>query len=870
MKGGQSMKASEIKKNIYWVGALDPELRVFDIIMYTPYGTTYNSYVVKGSEKTAVFETVKEKFFDQYIERLKFLNIDIENISYIVLNHTEPDHAGSVAKLLDIAKNAKVVGSASAIKFVKAIVNRDIETIVVKDNDTLSLGDKTLKFINAPFLHWPDSIYTYIEEDNMLITCDSFGSHYCPNLGKDDVKIDDIYNDNIPSQDDYMEALKYYFDCIMGPFKPHVLNAIEKIKDLKIDIIAPGHGPILRQDPWKIVKLYKEWSTPKNNATEKLKAVICFVSAYGYTEALANKILEGIKSQDDFNVDIYNVIYSNHDEIMAKIGDADGIFFGSPTLVGDALKPILDILAELNPIIHGRKVAGAFGSYGWSGEAVPNIEARLKQLRMDILPGIKVNFKPTEDDLLTAFKYGESVAEKIREKKGKKNDNVKKNSSRQWKCIVCGMIYEGAKPPEICPACGAGSDKFIEVTPEEITFNSTENKKYVILGNGAAGFNAALAIRKRNSVASIEIISKENYLSYFRPQLSDYLGKDVDNNEFYMAKEAWYKENNIKVTLGTEITGIDTSTKNIKLFNKSSVTYDTLIIASGSKSFMPPVAGTNKKGVFSLRTLDDLKDIKKYISKMKEKALDNVVIVGGGLLGLESAWELKKLGLKVTVVEFFNRILPLQLDEEGSEIFKNKIEASGIKLVLADSAVEILGSNTVSNVVLKSGNIIATNLVLFSVGIRPETKLAEDAGLKINKGILVNDSMETNIQDIYACGDVSEFNGRVYGNWPAAEASGRIAGANASGDKETFKDFVPSIIFNAIETELFTCGDITSQGLKELISLDKKNNIYKKLFFKDDIICGGILMNDTSASVKLMVSIQEKKNYKKVIAEELI
>ncbi len=151
--------------------------------MYTPFGTTYNSYAVKGSEKTAVFETVKEKFFDEYLERLKSIDINIEKIDYIVVNHTEPDHAGSVGKLLDIAKNAKIVGSQAAIEFLKEIINRDFEFIVVNDGDSISLGNKTLSFISAPFLHWPDSMFTYVVEDKLLITCDSFGSHYCKRCG---------------------------------------------------------------------------------------------------------------------------------------------------------------------------------------------------------------------------------------------------------------------------------------------------------------------------------------------------------------------------------------------------------------------------------------------------------------------------------------------------------------------------------------------------------------------------------------------------------------------------------------------------------------------------------------------------------------
>ncbi|WP_333859214.1 flavodoxin domain-containing protein [Clostridium sp.] len=448
------MNALEIKKDIYWVGALDPDLRIFDIIMNTPYGTTYNSYVVKGSEKTAVFETAKERFFDEFIERLNSANVDVKNIDYIVVDHTEPDHSGSIAKLLDLSPNAKLVGSTAAIRFMKAISNKKFDSIVVKDGDTLDLGNKTLKFISAPFLHWPDSIYTYVPEDNILITCDSFGAHYCSPK---------VFNDLNTDEAGYMDALKYYFDGIMGPFKPHVLEAIDKIKDLKIDIICPGHGPVLRKDPLKIVNLYKEWSTPIKPGNKKY-IVIPYVSAYGYTESLANKITEGIRSFGDFEIKTYNVIYSDMNEILENIGKADGILFGSPTINGDALKPIFDILISLNPIVHGGKVAAAFGSYGWSGEAVKNIEARLQQLKMNLLtPGLRVNFKPSEDELNSAYEFGKSFAKKVTENSKDALETPQTKSTKKWKCTVCGFVAEGDTPPESCPVCHVDASKFVEV-----------------------------------------------------------------------------------------------------------------------------------------------------------------------------------------------------------------------------------------------------------------------------------------------------------------------------------------------------------------------------------------------------------------------
>lgn len=396
------MKSLKIKNDLYWVGALDPELRVFDIIMHTPYGTTYNSYVVKGSEKTAVIETVKVEFFEQYLERLEDLEVNLKELSYIVVNHTEPDHAGSVAKLLALAPNAKVVGSPIAIKYLKAITNTDFEYIEVREGATLSLGNKTLKFLSVPMLHWPDSMYTYVEEDKTLFTCDSFGSHY---------SFDGVFNDLIENKEDYLDALKYYFDCIMGPFKPFMLKAINKIEKLDIDTICPGHGPVLRSNPFEVVNKCKEWCQPtKKNEVKKI--VIPYVTAYGYTEVIAKEIVKGIESKGNFDIKLLNVIEHDLNDVVAEVASSDAFICGSPTILADMLEPIRELLTKLNPVIHGGKYAGAFGSYGWSGEAVPRIDTRLAELKMKtVAPSININFKPSEKELEESFNYGVAFAD---------------------------------------------------------------------------------------------------------------------------------------------------------------------------------------------------------------------------------------------------------------------------------------------------------------------------------------------------------------------------------------------------------------------------------------------------------------------------
>ncbi len=326
------MKTKEIKKNLYWVGNLDPDLRIFDIIMETEFGTTYNSYVLKGSEKTVLFESSKLKFLAEYLEKVESI-VSLKELDYLVVNHTEPDHAGAIEKLLEINPGIKIVGTTTAINFLKEICNKDFTAITVSDKDVLSLGDKTLKFITAPNLHWPDTMFTYVPEDKTLVTCDCFGSHYSH---------EGITNDTIPDQDGYLRALRYYFHMIIGPFKSFALEAIKKIENLEIDVIATGHGPVLVKNPWEVVELYKEWATEVNPNTKKT-VIIPYVSAYGYTLELAEKITDGIKAAGDIDVRRYDLVSSDATKVNEELYWADGLLFGTPTMVGEALKPIWDL-----------------------------------------------------------------------------------------------------------------------------------------------------------------------------------------------------------------------------------------------------------------------------------------------------------------------------------------------------------------------------------------------------------------------------------------------------------------------------------------------------------------------------------------------
>ncbi len=391
------MKPVEIKKDIYWTGVLDPDLRLFDILLHTEHGTTYNSYLVKG-EKIAVIDTAKGRFYEQFVSNIKCL-VEPEDIDYIVCNHMEPDHSGSLSRFLREAKNARVVVSTTGEHFVNNIVNAEVNALKMGDGDVLDLGGKTLRFIFAPFLHWPDTMFTYVVEDKVLFPCDVFGSHYCDGR---------LYDDLVG---DFGQEFRYYYQGIMRPFKEKVLQAVDKIRDLEIEIIAPSHGPILRSDPWKYVNQYVKWSTP--SPAEVKRILIFYASAHGNTKMMAEEIGKGA-AVDGVEVQIFDVSETDIADVLDRIEVSQALIIGSPTINGDAVKPIWDLLSSLATISLRGKVGAAFGSYGWSGEAVGMIEDRLKRLKFKVpRPGLRFMLVPTAEELEICREFGRKIAESL-------------------------------------------------------------------------------------------------------------------------------------------------------------------------------------------------------------------------------------------------------------------------------------------------------------------------------------------------------------------------------------------------------------------------------------------------------------------------
>ncbi|MGE5653790.1 MAG: FprA family A-type flavoprotein [Bacillota bacterium] len=391
------MRSISLANNIHWVGVLNPTLRVFDVFMPTAHGTTYNAYLVKG-DKTAIIDTVHEKFTEEFVERIS-QHTALNKIEYLVVNHTELDHAGSIARFLELAPQAKVVSTRAANQFLKAILNRDFDALIVNDGDTLDLGGKTLQFVVAPFWHWPDTMFTYAAEDHVLFSCDGFGSHFCDER---------MFNDRV---DDFWYDFKFYFDHIMRPFADKILAGVAKVKQLELKVIAPSHGPILRSDLWRYVTAYEEWSISAQ-AVERSLAVI-YVSAYSNTKKLAEAIAKGAMGTGA-KVKLFDATALDLATIQDELETARGLIFGSPTINGDALAPVWNVINAIPLLANRGKAAATFGSYGWSGEATRLMDERLKGLKLKVtMPPFKVNFVPTAEDLAKAEAFGADFANSL-------------------------------------------------------------------------------------------------------------------------------------------------------------------------------------------------------------------------------------------------------------------------------------------------------------------------------------------------------------------------------------------------------------------------------------------------------------------------
>lgn len=383
---------------VYWVGVEDWNRRIFDALIPLPMGTSYNAYLVVGKTKTALVDTVQNNFADEMLQKIGQI-VDTEKIDYVVMNHAEPDHAGAIPRVMTVAKNAKLVVSKIGVEMARVFYDVLPErTIMVKEGDILDLGGKTLRFMDAPWLHWPETMFTHCVEDRILFPCDFFGAH----LAKSKLFDDELGDIVLP------EAKRYYAE-IMMPFPVAIERALDKVKNMDLRMIAPSHGPIYR-NPKRILGAYEMWA----RGSLLSKAVVIYVTMWGSTETLEKTIVESISAEGVETVP-YNLLVADVSHVMRDLVDASAIVIGAPTVLNGAHPSAIMVTEIIRAIKPRAKLVALFGSYGWGRGAVKMMNDRLQQSGFEILETLEVRGPPKKEDLEKAASLGKLVAQKIKE-----------------------------------------------------------------------------------------------------------------------------------------------------------------------------------------------------------------------------------------------------------------------------------------------------------------------------------------------------------------------------------------------------------------------------------------------------------------------
>lgn len=435
-------------------------------------------------------------------------------------------------------------------------------------------------------------------------------------------------------------------------------------------------------------------------------------------------------------------------------------------------------------------------------------------------------------------------------------------TGKAWRCAVCGYVYYGDEPPEECPVCGAPTAEFESAAVEEQLVHATElSGKIVIAGAGIAGLSAAESAREHAPDAEIVLISTDSELPYYRLNLTRFLAGEISDQDLPVHPPEWYAENRIEILRGNSLHRINASEKNVKLQDGSIAAFDKLVVTTGAYPFIPPVPGTELTGVFSLRTAENARSILRAV-----KPDARVVVIGGGILGLETAGALVRRGAGVTVLEAYDHLMPRQLNATGSKVLLKHLGTLGIDVIHQARAERIEGEESVSGVRLTDGSSVSADLVVIAVGVRSNAWMLREAGLIVNRGVLVDNFMRTSNPNILAAGDVCEHDGILYGSWAAAQYQGRIAGMNAAGVPTEFGGIPRSHMLKILGKDMVSIGQIKPDDGSYRIVEDRESGCYRMFLFHDDLLTGTLLIGDVSLAASARSAIEERRSFSTLLA----
>jgi nitrite reductase (NADH) large subunit len=431
-----------------------------------------------------------------------------------------------------------------------------------------------------------------------------------------------------------------------------------------------------------------------------------------------------------------------------------------------------------------------------------------------------------------------------------------------WRCSACGYLHYHESAPETCPICNAKATEFREIAvavkPEE---RDVGHVRIVIVGAGIAGVSAAETSREHAPEAEIILISKENERPYYRTNLTRLLAGDIVDEDLPLHSERWFDEHRIQFMPGIGVESIVLAEKSVQLDNGDCIQFDKLIVATGSRPWMPDVPGTGLEKVYAIRTR---KEVHEVLSSVRPGT--RVVCIGGGILGLETASALAKREAEVTVLEAFDYLMPKQLNPQGSGVLQKHVESLGITVITSAIADCIIGDGAVTGVHLKRGLLIPAEVVVVTAGDRANMSILQEAGLPCRHGVLVDNFLRTSNPDIFAVGDVAEHDGICYGAWAPAMYQGKIAGLNAAGIPTEFGGIPRSHLLKVVGKPMVSIGVITpTDGSYQLIE-DFPENGYRMFMFRDGLLVGSLLIGKLKLMKSVRKAIQMKLDLRELIS----
>ncbi len=424
---------------------------------------------------------------------------------------------------------------------------------------------------------------------------------------------------------------------------------------------------------------------------------------------------------------------------------------------------------------------------------------------------------------------------------------AQKPTAQAWQCSICDHIVHGSAPPDLCPICGAAAALFHPYEAAESSASPVNIRKIVILGAGIAGLTAAEEARRQAPEVEITLVSREESLPYYRLNLTRFLAGEVAEGDLLIQEKDWFSTQKIDYLAGEAHT-INRDSREVTLRDGRKLSYDRLILANGAHPFIPPIPGANRDGVMVLRTLEHAREL---INNLQPGC--RAVCIGGGLLGLESAWAMQKREAKVTVLEGFDWLLPRQLPPAAAALLLAHLQGQQMTIECGVQIKEFTGDETVHGVLLEDGREIPADLVLLATGVRPNSHLARQCGLKVQQGVVVDDQLFSSDDHILAAGDVAEHQGSVYGIWPVSYAQGLIAGANAAGGTAEFSKLPMTNRIKVLDVDLFSIGQIQAIDASTRLFEVQANGSYRGITCHDGQVVGAVLYGD----MRLMGSLQE-------------